>query len=1773
MKRNLTRMLLVAAMAGLPFLSVSPFNWTPVGDSVDANGFARTGGLYVFGDYVAVDGGPGFNQNFSSTGVDNTLNIYGTLYTAGDAVTQVPGAIPCSLKINGNVILDATAEDMIINIQEDTIIEPFFDSPSPGDEAGCSQIYFNTPFGRTIDINVNNNLEFRGKTTANDYRDLLITFRGRGAVRFNMADGTSVWFNGQVDTDNGLTLDPETGLFVFDAISANAGGTKVFVLMDQTQSDIANNCHKVAFCRQSLGVDNERVMIGVGANSVITYLSDNPTGLVSDDFPAEEGGWGRICFDPSNIGSGRMVLFIRGAYDVDNNEFIGGAGEEGIRNPDFMKIINKYPFNDGAVIIAGHFVSSFDPEVISGCNLGTEGQSFEPGFDFSVPAGIRAMMCVCDDKFYNNGPLPYEASIDNRRGLLVVNDVQNHGKLASDTYWDLYTSSAAGFIGVDFAYSNPLNALRNVRKGFVVGVNGHIKIYHNVFLDHVTGSTNQIDPLAEFDFEDASILKKRNPAAVIIDNIDPALFIFGNPFLLDNEGQPAPSLFEAANPFTQAIPQHAKIDLCGNGAFMTRASANSRFGYLKNFWFSSLDPLKDPTLDFTSVLGLGTGTYDGCKLSPNIDTVQQGEGLHVLDVEGKLEACSSANNAVIDKNTLAPRQYATVVDNSGIMTMPTVLIDHTGREVVPDGFGGYILIDRPLLADGSVYTRYNSPTMFFNDHFCAYDVIMYHSDATKNVDGCPNSSEPAITGGERLYFSREFWGDTEANRTASPDRYRFPELQFFNGELQLHESLNASGVRFVYKDIPGVNDTTGDSTSKIRFFDHGDPLDTALLGHGRIFMLGSCFNQMADMNYPDGLAKDGSQNYVTNSAFLNVFKHNLPLVGVEDPLNDSSQVTLSLMIGDEFHPGIPSDQFNTQRALHLIMLGQPDECKTPGAVVNARIGWTTLQGDSSPFPSSYPYPGNSVFPGESLIGDPDQLFSNDAFLTPPARISIDAPCVGFGSFDKRGNSIPVPLATENDSGAIYVDHGGELIVTRPEGDHYTSIPNQAVFSTLVGLRLANDYDEPGINRVRQMSGKVILPFDQVDFEQNMGVQVYNITTEMFAERRAETDGVRINLTTKDETEKVKGEEEVIIGWFNRQLQDVNFFDPVKTAPISQFKKWNMRATESIQFPVEDPTDLLFFGGQDTITQLKIYGATKADPLHLGIAGDGGESPFVACVREIVSGKTTRDNPKDRFISEGDNGVLFLELGGRVGLGNREWNCHSKDAWNKLGKDHVTIVPLGGSGVVELNSDIIITDKLALIAGESFGSESEDRLTFISETPHEIRLPKGQELDLTNFGQGDNRQLIQFAGKVRFVVEEGAIIRFPNNPNAGLALYFNDESELIFEGQVEPSVFIPNRDAEEADCFTTKIMGQGSIFTNKNAIVRCNKAARVAVVTDEWSPETDITISMRRASRFEIGNENLSGGAFYIGNYSDRGENESINFQLLIDGPSAQFHIDREGFFGLGACVINKHDNPNGGALVALNPVLGADGVATLGAGGLPVFNPDIDPTSGVWMVKPAFNVNNVIITVQEGVFDHSNIADGSESNASLMAIGQANNFTWQVNGDQFAEVLGGGNIMRVPELLPIGADSFFVNIWNYAGELTTGESYNILASAPLLRDRNDVEFGVPNIIAAFGDGGTAFAGLPDGLFEFLGFDAFETQPAPKVVIGATPDSISMAYTIDGPSTVYPTAGQEEIVRLENPAFTGPDINLAIGTGAGNASSPDSGIGAGTPHNIVGIRHR
>jgi len=94
-----------------------------------------------------------------------------------------------------------------------------------------------------------------------------------------------------------------------------------------------------------------------------------------------------------------------------------------------------------------------------------------------VPAGIAANLNV----------ITAQTAPANMPLLWVINDVQNHGTLASDPYWFAFADASS--IAYKWAWYN--NTV-NVRHGFIIGINGIMNVADTTGLAYVAGALNQV---------------------------------------------------------------------------------------------------------------------------------------------------------------------------------------------------------------------------------------------------------------------------------------------------------------------------------------------------------------------------------------------------------------------------------------------------------------------------------------------------------------------------------------------------------------------------------------------------------------------------------------------------------------------------------------------------------------------------------------------------------------------------------------------------------------------------------------------------------------------------------------------------------------------------------------------------------------------------------------------------------------------------------------------------------------------------------------------------------------------------------------------------------------------------------------------------------------------------------------------------------------------------------------------------------------------------------
>ena len=1763
----------------------------------------------------------------------------GTQNSTFDQNLQMAGTIT----ISQDVYIIAYRGDVAVTLTDDVIIIPATDSNNPPPAAdgysgkNWGHLIFFADAGNTITVEVTHDLTFYGQMTYST--DLIVTFSGQGQVVFKLRDDKQApdYVGGQVsaglnrgvivsftgDCTGGPIDDKGTVSSTDDvAVSFQRGGTRVYILMDQTKTQAMDNgINKVVFQRTSyLGTEypassglypyrGQPTGVVVGPASFITYLSTNPTGEVNAVNPLiaqqgqevwSNGDYGAIAFDPSHYGQGRLYLEIQG----DPLSDIVGAR---------LRVDGRYNFQDGAVVVCGNFVPDFTEDAIRNWVY------------LNAHAGRRAIFRVIDNLAYQQGILGfYDPQENDQRGLLVINKNTTVPALAADPYLsylfidigisaghpNIHTAAfgtgqdAHWYWAQDYSYyrapycywanqccwphhaswnasSTAYPVAFNTRTGFVLGSNGWMDIYPATFFDHVACNWGEMQYFA---VEDSSFFngnaynawdsgsqnfKWRNPAAFHVDGLNYYQNInsYQRTIWSLADGAEGTIYNDPAGTYFAYDPTlHAHINCYGNGSAYFRCAADSS-GLVEDY--GPYDTLGDGNYNY--LFWIDVQAYNG-QYIPSVYT-SAGEGEGVFDLEGKLSVYGHPRND-------APRVYSPTegyaagpTGEMGVLGMPTLNLDYRGLET------GYYWSspDRPLVLNHLYYIS-NSPHWFCNSIMELYDVIFRHTDVTKAMSTDPSVAPPAIVGGEAKYFNDNL---SPADIAAYLfEYYQYPILRFFGSQLQMHESLVASGVRFVAKEreritsegarTPTLTDagnhlmvygTDADNTSVFRFYDHGDKLDTMLSGYGRMFMLGSGMNRASSYNSTEYAAVPGQVIWTNDtyaSGFINVYRGRKVPAGTPPPVGSDSPwasvIKLSIQSADDnddilnLKAGLNNDdEAGYNRAHHLFLLSRGDDtqtwcCNNGFGKAYMSIGWTFT------FGSDYYYPW------EMTVGEGFYHFPIDSGTHAPASCSVDGNFIYFGGTDWKGNKAVVPVTSSTQGSIIYANHGGRFTVTQPlsSGVYDTTQHGYDMFvDTVLAYRIWGS--EP-------LFGVLDVPKDQVIFGHGFGRQPYDINITLSKEhiedgryglrvRTYNTTGVvdagrdaaATGAYSRWYRQDLHSGEEVVLPWGrDSRTYDTNFI-PSKTLP----KRSEMltRYTANIDQPPAFPADMFFFTAGDYVTQLKVSGATQADPINLLVTGNNG-IPGAARIKEIVSIPT---NPIVH--GEGAHGLIFLNHGGRVGLGDRDWNEHSENAWNLLGKDYVTIAA-DGDGVVDVNSNLLVTDNGAIVATTRFGSDPaydgladyNPRLTFFSEQPYEVRVPKGVELDLGTFakqlGTNPQQQIIKFGGKLRLIFEPGSTLRFPRidtvtgDTTPRPVLYMSDDTELVFEGDLEESKG-RHMDIRSTDSQKTLIVGHGEIWLNKNAKMVVNDEAIVRVASDPRTPTTDLKISIQRQGQFLIGTEQVAGGAFEVGNavdmdnyYTEAVADHPINFELVINGPKARFHIDREGFFGLGVGIVNKTDAVmNGNATAALNPA---------------TTEPTWNPGTTAWQVQALHNVHKVTVNVIQGVFDHSNIFDGTDRRASLMAVGPVTAYqevedgeevpgayTFDIDHPYNAKVLGGGNIMMLLAKTETYPGKALVNIWSFADALVgdpriDGTKYNILGASRVTLDHVSTNYPTLFPNSAIGpniNGGMILTGPADDFFRYIAFADYTTDnPGRKACIGES-EFIKRVGYVNG-TTIY-----------------------------------------------------
>ena len=1711
--------------------------------------------------------------------------------TDGDSL-KLTGAIA----IDGEVVVENTlgsgAELLVVIDDTDAFLFPA-SVANPG--FGHLMFYAAKDSKITVDVS-SGDLIFTGSNWGDNHVNneaLTITFSGPGQTEFKIGPSHIVGFEGFFGNGGNTATD------FWDDYSSTGSGVHAYITMDQDYDDaVKDGINKVVFTRLpwAQGVCGDTAKVSIGRYSYMTYLSTNKSGVecaCTINCEDMRHAYGTLAFDPSvydNTDLGRLLLHIKGSYWVDSSGTVWGT---------------PFAYNDGGLMVAGHFVESFtNPIDIRDVSL-------------NMPGGVEAIIRIIDETAYTNtSDSSYrddliakspnsepEITLPTRRGLLVLNENKSLARFTADPY--VNNDWQNQFIKYDDGIA------KNNRPGFIIGNNGHMEIFHNTFLDYVAASTMMIDQKlydrsadvdpgnpSSWNAISQSLLKLHNPSALVIDGL--ALYDAATaallPYVYDQTTNP--NGYQAH--LAEVGGRHAHVTLRGDARMYLRSGVGND-GYVsgKDGYIVPGGSCDDRVYTFTINYDLKEctvsqeGSYDGTIIIGNGSDgrptyLTRGEGNHVLDVEGKLTVrATDDDNSIngagflinhlhhqIDPNisTVFVRHPITSALKLGMLNLPGIKIDQMGREIANDAG---TLVERPLSTESTYYPVYNSSSILLNDEMALHNVFFEHNDPLKVVGPDPVTAEPAIVGGEKAVYDKSY---LDTYKSCYPDQaYKWyalcapekittkvPLLSLFDSTVRLHEALGSSGIRWVVTDKfahdlnVGEGFTSNDATlvgntSTLMSYNHGDLLDTLNEYWGRVFIIGSMKNVMAD----------GSTNDFTKNAYLNIYRSwddpSISLI-VKLALQTDLQPLYTAQYGSNVLSTLQTlDDQNKGKAYQLFYLGNNSF---------ASVGWTTTYGDQVISPAdivgktiTYTYGINEgirprpwdeewnhsvgVMSGSCLA---DYIFTLSDSGNKRAVLSLEGDHYYFGAKDEDGKPAvgccekTLCLDCNKAAGVVYADFGGLISTINyyDETKSWTWYPDTYVDTVFAYRQWPHVLNADLDMFIDDFSGLIDLPHDQVKFGKAMQPYCLDFPTMLTSgDGQTKENNIRLNIYDEKTNgvapptiQKASGEE-VTIAW-NKRVDNPSSpqFVPVKSFMIDPNKDVPRvpvvtRGTHVITSPYTMPDSVLTVSTGDVISQLRVSGATAADPFHIYVSG--GPRGY-GIVREFTSVQS------DCFVpGEGAHGVIFMDGGAHIGLGVRDWNENSVNAWNLLGHDYITLAP-NGNGVIEVMSDMIIADKLPFVPTANFGSKNgnnqslqyssgDQRLIFHSDVPREIRIPSGGELDLSAFGKVADpsaspfSQIIEFGGKIRFVIEPGAKIRFPSNPDQLPVLYFNDDAELIFLGSNDGDEFVWE-DYKHSEAVRTKILGKGQIWLNKDAkMLIMSEFTHVGVETDEQTPETDITISIQRAAGMYVGDETTAGGCFQVGNPIDKGDSHDIKFTFRLNGARSKIHLDRLGMIGLGVGVINK-----------------------------------FHPVNKYWRLEGMHNISEINCLFREGILDHSNIFDGDSDNGSLLAIGPATTYNMQLGKSSLTNlstviVRGGGNIMYMANkfvptytngVLDAGVVGMYPNTGGTLGNgaplppsylhdtdhilstaVATGAtlvdgSYSILSSRHILKQNTAI--GTATITRTPSATGSLiqidFSGTPSDFFKYLQFTPLGTQPEDSyVTFGQTQLKNRVGYVI------------------------------------------------------------
>ncbi len=1415
------------------------------------------------GEYIA-------SRTYNTPGITNEVEFHGLVTVSGDITFTADAGKVLNVSIGKG---DANTNPVIL--------KPYLSTPSRTNQ--FTNLIFNPSQDGIVSVDLYTDLYVTGSNLDNaklatgqnpvnySNTEIFLTFQGKGTTVINIADGRKFVASSLIEQGGSISTTTPPALLS----DRKPLGARLQICMDQNQQEVVmQGRNKLIVQRKdfALAGNNNDCEFKIGLNSLLTFISKNYTGLDISNNPGH-----------SNIGNNTDGTFLESyaamAFDVSVNENAKGRmlftidGEQSAYNT----------YTDGAVSICGNYLQDRLSDTTAQPGAYSNSAQIRQYVNLSQAAGCKAFLRVNDNQkfFYDkslvnqtyipslnptSGEVGFIGTKSSRRGLHISCSNKSLRALAANGFGD------GGWYSQEIFTSGRGNS--GARPGFTLGVNGHMEISHNTFVEYESKTPNI--ELVPFDIGMSSLhalilgagatpdtlFKTRSPSSLLVDGL-------GSVIISSSER----IRYQAH--IDEALLRRAEITLYGNAGLVLRA----------------------PLLT-------GTTAYDGKRLSCTGETF--GDGIGVMDIEGSFTVRSFPDTSIPDGASIGSGgypyglHYGSGYASAGTMRLGSLMRSYDDREVFDTLGLTSSYVTRPLVLNPTnPYKRYDRPSIIVNSQFDFINLDYHHEDASRYINTNVNQSPATFMGGERAYF---------LNRILEVENPDIPFMKLYNTNIHCHESICLSGLRLIVRELPDIlslNNVPESNSTSIIMYNHGNELDTNIKGFSRIFLMGSGLNRTSD-----GLTTSTHMQ----SCNFNIFRD----TGA-DPVTAANPFNLPVKLALKTKAEVPSGVSTDEHGIQMFFMGNES---------NVEVGWTSEVGiyrDNS---------DTTVFPWDhrlaSEISSNSNKFNLRADIETPATLSFEGDYLYLGGSGPNGEPSPSVVDQLNLGRVVYMGHGSKIQITQDTTNPSAPRPYVGFSDASIAIRLWK-IEQPALNT------QISLPFDQFKLKYPIRPYAIdmNVLTDNGNNKNLRISaltgiglGTEVSLAwnliiKKPSTFTLMSSRSMDLGrnfsfhneFFGQQSRSINILSNPVTMPAS---------------------GLLMMSTGDYLDQLAISGATLADPFLLYMTGDNngisqvrelttvdstsivpGEGSFAKIfldqgARVGLGSRSWNDKSIKAWNLIGKNFVTIIPNG----------DCQVDVNSDLVVADAQPLIPTTNFGSSYLNP-----------ANASQTIQPTHRITFFSHDTREVRVPAGHELDLSAFGKAtvtsgsQFTQQIAFGGKLKLIFEPGSTLRFPNLSGINVAnmpvLYMNENTEIIFESirdmenkyAGDPVLKARWSKMRDSDRAKIKILGVGQIWLNKTSKMSINDGAIVSVEADATTPNTDVTLSLQRNGACYIGTTDSQGGFLQVGNprFNTDGTpftvaSGNINFTLRQASETTLFYMGRKAFLGFGAGIIDGFED-------------------------------------------------------------------------------------------------------------------------------------------------------------------------------------------------------------------------------------------------------------------------